>query len=40
MKASIILSYLIAFATAEYCDSGYLAGVSCNTVCLYLDYNS
>ena len=39
MKASIILSYLVAFTTAIYCDYGIPVAVTCNKVCLHPDYN-
>ena len=39
IKASIILSYLMVFTTAIYCDYGIKnTGVTCSEgVCLYLD---
>ena len=32
MKASIILSYLAAFTTANYCDYGFKFAASCSKV--------
>ena len=49
MKASIILSYFIAFTMGQatgggtgpgpYCDYGFPDEVPCPAVCLYLSYN-
>ena len=39
IKALIILSYLIAFTTALYCDYRIAIPVNCIAVYLYLDSN-